>query len=87
MDNVNVKLRSISNEIELALIKEILSDNDIPYIVKEYGAGGHMRIISGGSLFSGDIMVSKSDLDKSNYLLESLNIKWFKAEMQFNKEK
>lgn len=75
MDNINVKLKSISNEIELAMIKEILGDNNIPYIIKEYGAGGHMRIISGGSLFSGDIMVSKSDLDKSNDLLKSLNIK------------
>lgn len=75
MDDVNVKLRSISNEIELAMIKEILGENNIPYIIKEYGAGGYMRIISGGSLFNGDIMVSKFDLDEANNLLESLNIK------------
>lgn len=84
MDTINVKLKSISNEIELAMIKEILADNNIPYIIKEYGAGGYMRIISGGSLFSGDIIVSKFDLDKANDLLESLNIKWFYIKVYFD---
>lgn len=42
MDNINIiKLRSISNEIELDMIKAILGDNNIPYIVKDHGAGGN----------------------------------------------
>jgi len=75
IDEVNlVKLRSITNEIELGIIKEILEDNKIPYIVKDYGPGAHMRIISGGSIFGTDVMVSEEDILKASDLLESINI-------------
>lgn len=74
-DRVNiVKLRSISNEMELGMIKAILDDNNIPYIVKDYGPGGHMRIIGGRSLYLTDIMVEEDDFDKANSLLESISI-------------
>ncbi|MGO1470622.1 MAG: putative signal transducing protein [Tissierella sp.] len=75
MDNINiVKLRSISNEIELNMIKAILDDNSIPYIIKNHGAGGHMRIISGSSQFATDIMVAEYDIDRAKSLLESISI-------------
>ena len=75
IDDVNIiKLRSISNEIELGMIKEILDDNNIPYIIKNDGSGGYMRIITGGSSFVTDVMVKEADLDKSNDLLESIGI-------------
>ena len=69
-----VKLRSISNEMELGMIKDILDDNDIPYIVKDYGPGGHMRIIGGSSLYLTDVMVEGDDFEKANSLLESISI-------------
>ena len=75
MDNINIiKLRSISNEMELDMIKAILGDNSIPYIVKDHGAGGHMRIIGGGSLFATEVMVAEYDFDRANKLLESISI-------------
>lgn len=74
VDATVVKLKSIGNEIELDMIKAILEDNEIPYIVKDYGSGGHMRIISGVSPFSTDIMVSKDDLEKAKHLLSDINI-------------
>lgn len=75
VDNINiVKLKSISNDIELNMIKEILSNNDIPYIVKDYGSGGYMRIISGISLQETDVMIAKSDLEKAKNLLEAIGI-------------
>lgn len=74
-DNLKlIKLRSISNEIELSIIKEILYDNAIPYIVKDYGPGGHMRIVTGGSIFGTDIMVAEDDFDRANELLRSIRI-------------
>ncbi len=74
-DNINIiKLRSISNEMVLGMIKAILSDNNIPYIVKDYGSGGHMRIITGASPFNTDIMVSEADFEEANNLLESISI-------------
>lgn len=68
------KLRSVSNDIELNMIKGILEDNDIQYIIKDYGPGGHMRIISGGSLYAADLMVDESDLDDAISLLKSINV-------------
>ncbi len=74
-DNISIiKLKSISNEIELGMIKEILEDNDIPYLIKDHGSGGYIRIISGGSFFGTDIMINKDDFDKANSLLESIGI-------------
>jgi hypothetical protein len=33
MDDINIiKLKSVSNEIELGMIRSILDDNDIPYL-------------------------------------------------------
>ena len=69
-----VKLRSISNEIELAMIKEILEDNKIPYLVKDHGMGGYMRIFAGVSAFGTDVMVKQEDFDQANSLLESISI-------------
>lgn len=75
VDSINIiKLKSISNDIELNMIKEILNDNDIPYIVKDYGSGGYMRIISGGSLQETDVMIDKSDLEEAKNLLEAIGI-------------
>lgn len=75
MDKINlIKLRSTINEVELSMIKEILSDNHIPYIAKDNGAGGYMRIIAGNSVYGTDIMVDEENYDKANKLLESINI-------------
>ena len=74
-DEVNIiKLRSTSNEMELNMMKAILDDNNIPYIIKNHGAGGHMRIIGGRSLFGTDVMVEENDFDRANDLLESISI-------------
>ena len=74
-DEVNIiKLRSTSNEMELSMMKAILDDNHIPYLIKNHGAGGHMRIIGGSSLFGTDVMVAEDDFDAANNLLESISI-------------
>lgn len=74
-NNVNIiKLKSISNEVELGMIKKILDDNNIPYIIRDHGSGAHMRIISGGSVFATDVMVAEDDFDKAKNLLRSIRI-------------
>ncbi len=74
-DKINLrKLRSVTNEIELGMIKEILEDNNIPYILKDKGSGAYMRIITGSSPFSTEIMVEESEFDKANKILESISI-------------
>ena len=74
-DKINLrKLRSVTNEIELGMIKEILEDNNIPYILKDKGSGAYMRIITGSSPFSTEIMVEESEFDKANKILEYISI-------------
>jgi len=69
-----VLLRTISSEFELGMITSILEDNDIPFIVKNYGSGGYMRIISGGSPFRTDIMVDEAAYETANSLLEQISL-------------
>ncbi|NMA95080.1 MAG: DUF2007 domain-containing protein [Clostridiales bacterium] len=65
-----VKLKSIENGIELSMIKGLLNDNDIPFIIRYKDAGGHMRIVAGSSLFFGaDIMVVEDDYGRAKNLL------------------
>jgi len=65
-------LRTIHNNYELSLIKSILEDNNIPYIVKDYGVGGYMRIYTGTSFERTDILVEKSSLEEAEKLIESI---------------
>lgn len=69
-----INLRSTVDEIELNMIKDILKDNGIPYIIKDHGPGGHMRIIGGSSLYGTDVMIDKRDFERANALLESISI-------------
>lgn len=73
-----VLLRTVNNNIEFNLIKALLEDNDIPYLVKDYGVGGYMRIIGGDSFTRTDILVEKSFYEKANNILEQITWeKWF----------
>ncbi len=69
-----VLLRTLYNEFELGMITSLLEDNNIPFIVKDYGSGGYMRIISGGSPFRTDIMVDEAAYETANKLLEQISL-------------
>lgn len=68
-----VLLKTINNEYELNLIKGLLEENEIPYIVKDYGIGGYMRIIGGTSPYRTDILVERSQFKKANEIIEQFN--------------
>lgn len=65
-----VVLASPNTEYELSVIKSLLEDNNIPYIIKDKGAGGYMRIYTGSSMFGTEILVEKSQLEQSLHILE-----------------
>ena len=74
-DGINIlKLKRVSNEIELGMVKGILDDNGIPYIVRDRGPVGYSRVITGGSHFGADIMVGEADFQKAKDLLESIGM-------------
>lgn len=65
-----VILKAINSEYELNLIKGLLDEHEIPYIVKDNGIGGYMRIITGASPYRTDILVEKSQLEKAIDIIE-----------------
>ena len=68
-----VTLRTTSDEFQMGMITSILEDNNIPFIIKDPGSGGYMRIISGSSPFSTDIMVDEDSFEIANSLLEQIS--------------
>lgn len=64
-----VILRTIESEFEMNMISAILEDNNIPFIVKDKGAGNYMRIITGSSPFRTDIMVESKSYEKAIELI------------------
>ncbi|WP_130808280.1 DUF2007 domain-containing protein [Senegalia massiliensis] len=68
-----VVLKTVSNNIEMSMITGILDDNNIPYIIKDHGAGGHMRIISGDSIpFITDILVDEAIYKRANEIINQI---------------
>lgn len=67
-----VVLKAVNNQHELDFIKILLEDNNIPFIVKDYGSGGYMRIIGGSSMYRTDILVERSMFEKAKALLDEV---------------
>jgi hypothetical protein len=66
-----VLLKTVNDNIELGILKSVLEDNNIPYIARDYGAGGYMRILSGNPApFKTDILVEKSAYENAKKLVE-----------------
>lgn len=67
-----VLLKTITNNYELELIKNLLEDQQIPCIVRDHGVGGYMRVIAGDSMFTTDILVAKSMYEKAKEIIDEL---------------
>lgn len=69
-----VLLKSTQEQYEFLTIKSILEENEIPYIVRNRGAGGYMRIATGMSFYPTDILVEESSFERAKKLLEEINL-------------
>lgn len=69
-----VLLRTANNNFELDLITNLLEDNNIPYVLKDHGSGGYMRIIGGSSIYGTDILVDEGFFERANEILDSIPI-------------
>ena len=65
-----VLLRTTNNNYELDLIKNLLEDADIPYLMKERGIGSYMRMISGDSMYGTDIFIEEKSLEQAEAVLD-----------------
>lgn len=61
-------LATLYDEVSAAMYEEILRDADIPYLRKDRGAGGAVRIIMGASLSPVDIYVPADRLAEAEAL-------------------
>ena len=62
-------LCTVYDPMELQMILGILDGADIPFLVKDRGAGGVSRIIMGYSLCGTDIFVPETALDAAEALI------------------
>jgi len=66
-----VLLKITNNDYELTTIKTLLDQNGIPYITKDKGCGGYLRISAGTSIYGTDIFVHDINFDRAKELITS----------------
>ncbi len=64
-------LTTVYDNVQLAVVRSLLEGAGIPFLAKERGAGGSVKIIAGFSMFGTDIYVRKEDLEAAAELLKS----------------
>ncbi|MBC7087665.1 MAG: DUF2007 domain-containing protein [Tissierellales bacterium] len=72
----SIKLKLLiktSDNTLISIIEALFRDNDIPYILKEKGSGGYLRIISGHSIYGTEVYVSEEDFNKATDLLDLIS--------------
>ena len=62
-------LVTVHDPICLAIYTDILRVAGIPYLVKERGAGGCVKVITGYTMFGSDVFVLKDDLGRAKELI------------------
>ena len=65
-------LVTFTEPVSLAIAEEMLRDADVPYLKKERGCGGVVRIITGFQSFGTDLFVRPEDEEKANEILTPL---------------
>ena len=69
-DDLELLTTAYDNE-QLAVLRSILDDGNIPYMTKERGSGSSVKIIMGFSHFGTDIFVKRDMLDEARALLDA----------------
>lgn len=64
-------LLTVPNDAELALYSSILDGEQIPYLAKDRGSGGAVRVIAGYSIFGTDLLVPEERLDEAVAVLNA----------------
>ena len=67
-------LMTVYNPAELAVVQSVLRDAEIPFLAKDRGSGGGMKIIAGYSVFGTDIFVLEEHLDTAKALFENVQL-------------
>ncbi len=58
----------IPNTVSSEIFQDMLRQNNIPFICRQQGAGGYLKILTGGLLAADSIYVNERDLEKAQEL-------------------
>lgn len=61
----------ITDKIASSIFQEILKDNGIPFVCRQPGAGGYIKIVTGGLLTTDEITVDESEYERANSLYQA----------------
>lgn len=61
----------IQNTVTSEIFQDILKENGIPFICRQEGAGGCLKIVTGGLLVADSIYVEDKNLHKATELYEA----------------
>jgi hypothetical protein len=64
-------LTTTHDDIELAIVCDILEGEEIPFLTQDRGTGNSVRIIMGHSLYGTDVFVHRDDLARAQEILEA----------------
>lgn len=61
----------IENTVDSEIYQDILRENGIPFICRQRGAGGYLKILTGGFLIADNIYVKECDFEKAKGLYDA----------------
>lgn len=70
-ENEPVFVVGISNTVLCEIYKDLLKENNIPFICRQDGAGGYIKVLTGGFLVTDNIYVKKDDYGKAKELYDN----------------
>ena len=65
-------VHSFHDEVSVNMAKALLQDEEIPFLAKDRGAGGAMRVIAGFSMYAVDLFVRPEDAERASALMKAL---------------
>lgn len=69
----------IQNTTESEIFQDMLRENEIPFICRQEGAGGYLKVLAGGLLTADSIYVDRKNFEKARELYEA----YLKTEVAF----
>lgn len=63
-----ILVASISNTVLSGMYQDILKSHNIPFLCRNQGAGGYIKVLTGGFLIADNIYVKKSDFENAKNL-------------------
>ena len=61
----------IQNTVSSEIYQDMLRENGIPFVCRQQGAGGYIKILTGGLFIADSIYVNKRDLERAKELFEN----------------